>query len=311
MYLARELAIQFPDQIIIIMDNRIVTEHVLKDFSRNRNVKVTLLGKKKFQVIKKLEMDMYRDLKENYINVLFLYTKNIKKWLDDLMTKYANIKFIYDATGGRFHDFQARTPAPIINLGKYNVELKNGNYYIESNKIRYVDEHYVGSGPQRVVSFVDTRGQQYSFFGAVRTKFTNPVLLDRSRRENYDKPDYMYSVMNKKETWDFINQWGYSPTPLTNHPTILQKRLTKEGTELLVGESFEVSVYDTGLKVSKYHPVEIFSHNDNDFLLSLVGDSLATVSAIEGSNIDRARAVIKEKTVPLVRDVQLRLMTGL
>jgi hypothetical protein len=64
MYLAKELSIKFPKQNIIIMDNRIVDEHILKDFSRNRTINLTVEGKRTSKIIKELEKDIIMNFKD-------------------------------------------------------------------------------------------------------------------------------------------------------------------------------------------------------------------------------------------------------
>jgi hypothetical protein len=229
------------------------------------------------------------------------------------MTKYSNIKFIYDATGGRFHHFQKRVPAPIIELGKTSIILQDDKYYQPHynprliHKLENITSHYVGGTSDRVISFIDSSGEQYSFFGAYRRDPSG--ISDPSGRGFIIKPEIMSeTLMNKKETWEFITggekPWWFNIVPRTNWPKQLNKKLKTEGTELLIGDEFKVSVYETGTKFSKYNPVEIFNHNNNEFLLFLIGDSLAMVNAKEGKNIDLSRRVITEKIVPLVQDIQ-------
>lgn len=267
LYAGLKISKAFQDHTILIMDNRIVEEHIRKPFSRKRY----LNGRHK--PINQIEKEIYEQLLGQK-NVLFYWTRANP---EELVHTYG-IRYVINATGGRLPVMQN----PIQeNIGEY----EDGRVMFEKRGPVYVmnedDDGYDWGksmepepGNNKIMLEKDN----------VITASYGDITFDMAA----DAPPSKTGVVTKAEAFEIINQLE---CVIPDMDTIVY-------TLASFPDEFTLSHYVAGLSVSIRSPAHIHRYDHDYFYKFDIGDGLITLPISLGINVPSSYGLIDNVLIP-------------
>lgn len=266
--LANSLADAFPEYTILVIDNRVVENHLRQPFTRYRII--YSLGN---IAINKYEIERFIEAQRKP-NIKFLFSNNVD--LEKMIKKY-NIPFVFNATGGRLNTLKN----PYTNLIQVmDLEIRwdgERNCYELNNQCLEGDEDYVFIGEEHVIT----------------------IIQDQNYMDIWTSNKPQFRVIDSiiyQEMIDLVENLEPGNVDLETIKDDLKNKFD-------INKNFRIESFQSRTRISKRHPLFLQKLNGKSFFKFDVGDALAKVPIALGTNIIMTERIIENKIIPTIMEI--------